>query len=107
MNEVYEYDCRESAEAALDRIGEATQVAVWSTGNLEDRLAKLHKETTTLKVILGAWRLAEEQRKAAEKRTDAEVKAEHPIAWMASVQQQQFSPILEETTKQKGDTNER
>ena len=81
MNEVYEYDCRESAEAALDRIGEATQVAVWSTGNLEDRIATIRKEMTALKVILAAWRLAEEQRKA---------ETAQP-------------PIMEETTQQKGD----
>lgn len=62
MNEVYECDCRESAQAALDRIGITTQVSVWSSGNLETRLAAIRREMTTLKVILGAWRLAEEQR---------------------------------------------
>lgn len=64
MNQVYEYDCRESAEAALARIESTSQVAVWSSDQLETRLAKLHKEMTTLKVILAAWRLAEQQRKA-------------------------------------------
>lgn len=81
MNEVYEYDCRSSAEATLDRIGEATNVAVWSSDQLENRLAKLHKEMTTLKVILAAWRLAEQQRKAETAQ----------------------APIMEETTQQKGD----
>ena len=81
MNKVYEYDCRESAEAALDRIGEATRVAVWSSGQLGTLLAKLHKEMTTLKVLLTAWRLAEDQRK----------------------EETAQPPIMEETTQQKGD----
>ena len=101
MNEIYEYDCREAAEAALVRISKAVNIAVWTQGwaEFEKHMNAVQRELKTLNVILYAWKQGEAKRKAAEKRTDAEVKAEHPVAWMASVQQQQFSPIMEETTK--------
>lgn len=99
MNEIYEYDCREAAEAALARISKAVNIAVWTQGwaEFEKHMNAVQRELKTLNVILYAWKQGEDKRKAAEKRTDAVVKAEHPLAKMFG------KPIMEETTQQKGD----
>lgn len=84
MNEIYEYDCREAADDAIDRIVDVTaNISAWALDldEFEKRVEGVQREFKLLNIILAAWKHAEAKSK--------------DIAALA--------PIMEETTQQKGD----